>query len=115
MKRNGGSIRKKTYFKTPMGKTWMLLVLETVAPIKAPVTMPFPVPGVKIMLSGTPLSIAFSCTTRFPLSTDILGVTVMFEHWTTATNRHVYKKSISTKLTNSTLYYIITIQMSQFA
>jgi hypothetical protein len=50
---------KETYCKTPMGKTWRLLVLEAVAPIKAPVTMSFPVAGVSTMLSGTPLSMVF--------------------------------------------------------
>jgi len=61
-----------------MGKTCRLLVLEAVAPINAPVTRPFPVPGVRTMLSGTALSIMLPLTTRFPSLIEIIGVTVMF-------------------------------------
>lgn len=55
-------------------------MLEAVAPMNAPVTRPFPVPGVSTMLSGTPVSMVFPWTTRFPSLTEILGVTVMLEH-----------------------------------
>ncbi|KAF7819019.1 putative galactinol--sucrose galactosyltransferase 2 [Senna tora] len=46
----------KNVSRTPMGKTWRLLLWEAVAPRNAPATRPTPDPGVSIMLSGTPVN-----------------------------------------------------------
>lgn len=61
-----------------MGKTWRLLVWEAVAPMNAPVARPLPEPGVSTTFSGTPLSMVLPWTTKFPLSTEILCVIVIF-------------------------------------
>lgn len=74
---------RKTYSKTPIGNTWRLLLCEAVAPTKAPVTRPLPEPGVSTTLSGTPVRMVLPWTTSFPSLTEILGVTVIFEHFTT--------------------------------
>jgi hypothetical protein len=75
------AIARRTYSKIPMGKTWRLLVWEAVAPMNAPpVTRPLPEPGVSTTFSGTPFSMVFPWTTKFPSLTEILGVTVIFQH-----------------------------------
>lgn len=53
------------------------MVSEAVAPINAPVTSPTPDPGVKIMLSGTLLSMVLPWTMRLPSFMEMLGVTVI--------------------------------------
>lgn len=56
----------------------MLLLSEAVAPMKAPATRPTPEPGVRTMLSGTPVRIVLPWTTRLPSLMEIFGVTVIF-------------------------------------
>ena len=76
--RNRNTREMDAYSKVPTGKTWMHLLSEAEAPIKAPAARPAPEPGVNMMLSGTPVNMVFPRTTRFPLLIVMFGVIVIF-------------------------------------